>query len=395
MGEATLSAEVESHTEGQGSGFTLEVVDDLSIIEAAWRTLEERTTASPYQRFDWIRSFRNAGVDRGTELRVLSVRDGQGRLAMILPLSIARQSGFRIGRFVGGKHANFKLPLTSHGSLALRMNSAEQRSLLLRAGRQMGLDAFDLEFVPRVWDGEPVALAEGGRPSPSNAYSLRLVADGDAALKRAMSPDGRRKLRNKENTLRKLGAVEFQIARDAAEVQQILDAFFEQKADRFREQGIRNPFTGSAETFIREASLCGLQEGRPAIELYALVLNARIIAAFGAAADARRISGMFISFDPEFAKWSPGDQLVAKVVSDSAGRGRAVFDLGVGEAEYKSRFCREVEELVDVLVPVNARGQLYAAARMAAIEMKRRVKQSGAAMDVVRALRGMRARVAA
>ena len=382
----------ESRTRRAAGGFSFEIADGVGSFEAAWRMLEERATATPYQRFDWVRSFVEAGVDGIADTRILLVRDDGGRPVMLLPLTVTRLAGLAVASIVGGKHANFQLPLTCRATAA-RMSVGEQRRLLLDAGRSLGLDAFDFQLLPRSWDGAAVAMAAWGRPSPSNAYGVAIAGDGDAAVKRAMSTEGRRKLRNKENNLRKLGAVEFLIARTEEQVDLILGAFLQQKSDRFRDQGIRDPFAGAAASFLRAASLRGLSEGRPGIELSALTLDGRVIAAFGAAADARRISGMFISFDPEFGRYSPGDQLVAKVIADSADRGRAVFDLGVGEAEYKHRFCREPEELVDVLLPITARGRAYIAARQAAIGIKRRIKQSEGAMRVVRGLRRLRARL--
>jgi CelD/BcsL family acetyltransferase involved in cellulose biosynthesis len=64
-----------------------------------------------------------------------------------------------------------------------------------------------------------------------------------------MSPDGRRKLRNKENNLRRRGEFTFVRARDPEMVETILQTFFRQKGDRFRAQGIRDPFEGAGADF--------------------------------------------------------------------------------------------------------------------------------------------------
>lgn len=123
---------------------------------------------------------------------------------------------------------------------------------------------------------------QGGRPSPSNGYRLALSGDAEATLSRALSKDGRKKLRQKDKKLRELGPVAHRVARTAEEAEAILAAFLDQKRARFRELGLPNPFDDEAtQTFLRRAARAGLAEGRPAIELHALMLGERIVASFG------------------------------------------------------------------------------------------------------------------
>ena len=110
-----------------------------------------------------------------------------------------------------------------------------------------------------------------------------------------------------------------------------------------------------------------------------------------------RASGMFISFDgaAEVARCSPGDLLVARVIAMQCERGRAVFDLGVGQARYKSSFCGEVDELFTLILPVTARGRVYAGAVRSLVSVKRLVKQTPWALRAVGALRAARAKLRA
>jgi CelD/BcsL family acetyltransferase involved in cellulose biosynthesis len=78
------------------------------------------------------------------------------------------------------------------------------------------------------------------------------------------------------------------------------------------------------------------------------------------------------------------------VIRRQCERGRSVFDLGVGEARYKRTFCDEVDELVDLVVPATATGQVYAALTGAVIGAKRRLKASPRAMRVIGMMRRMR-----
>jgi CelD/BcsL family acetyltransferase involved in cellulose biosynthesis len=356
--------------------FKVEAVRDLAAVESLWRGLEADGVASPYQRFDWQRAYIETMRDSaGFEPCVVLVRDATGRPCLLLPLGIARRHGLSVASPIGGKHANYHLPLMG----SPLPSPSGLRALLRDAGRSLGIDAYAFASLPLAWNGLANPLAEGGRPSPSNGYRLTLDSDGESTLQRALSKDARKKLRQKDKKLRELGAVSHRVARTPEDLDAILSAFLAQKRERFREMGIPNPFEdGSTQSFLRAACLAGLDQGRPAIELHALMIGERALAVFGGAIDAARCCGMFTSFDPgpEIARSSPGELLMLDVIRHQCRQGRRVFDLGVGEARYKNSLCDEVEALVDVTLPVTARGHLYAATLAGYLGLKRTVKQT-------------------
>jgi CelD/BcsL family acetyltransferase involved in cellulose biosynthesis len=127
--------------------------------------------------------------------------------------------------------------------------------------------------------------------------------------------------------------------------------------------------------------------------LHALSLGERIIATFGGTGDRWRLCGMFNSFDTgeDVMRFSPGELLLADVIRHQCEVGRQVFDLGVGEARYKTSLCDEVEELIDVFLPLTLRGRAFAMASEHAVATKRFVKQTPWAMRTATMLRGLKA----
>jgi CelD/BcsL family acetyltransferase involved in cellulose biosynthesis len=358
---------------------------DLAAIEPLWRELERTGTGSPFQRYDWVRAFAQA---TGADTRILVLREG-GRPVLLLPLALTRSRGFRIAAPIGGKHASFNLPLLAPGPVP---GPDAVRAALKEAGGRLGLDAYAFMDMPLSWAGRPNPLAEGGRPSPSNGCVLTLDADPEACLGRPFSKESRKKMRARERKLAGIGPIRFGWARTPEEVETILAAFFVQKAARFAQLGIRDVFADEGiRAFVRAACTVGLAESRPAIDLYALFAGERIVAVNGAAADARRCSGMFNAFDiePAVARSGPGELLFVQVIAEQCRRGLAEFDLGVGEAAYKSVLCDRIEPLVDVILPVSAAGRLYAFAAAHLLRAKRAIKGSGPAMRVARRLQAI------
>ena len=91
--------------------------------------------------------------------------------------------------------------------------------------------------------------------------------------------------------------------------------------------------------------------------------------------------------DPEIARTSPADLLLMSMMQTMCDRGYKVFDLGIGEARYKSSWCDRSEPLVDVLYGITLKGQAYVLGESAWLRMKRYVKQNEWAWKTVQKLR--------
>ena len=124
--------------------------------------------------------------------------------------------------------------------------------------------------------------------------------------------------------------------------------------------GARNAYEAAhTARFFEMAATRNIAQGAPVLELHALMSGARIVATFGALAQADRVCGMFISYDPdpEISRCSPGQLLILETIRNLGARGFATFDLGVGEARYKDENCEAEEPLFDAAVAVTPLGR--------------------------------------
>jgi CelD/BcsL family acetyltransferase involved in cellulose biosynthesis len=225
------------------------------------------------------------------------------------------------------------------------------------------------------------------REAASRAYTGELQSDFEALLKERMGANSRKKLRQKERQLAALGPVGFQRARTSAEIDQVLAAFFAQKAARMREQGLSNAFDAAGVKEFTRAAAHGIDPdtGEPVIELYALWVGGKIIATFGGIVADGRFSGMFNSIaGAEFRNCSPGELLLANVIRMCCERGLQKFDLGIGDAAYKQVYCRDAETLYDSVIPITAAGQVAAPLWRAGLAVKGKVKKSDTLLRAAR-----------
>jgi CelD/BcsL family acetyltransferase involved in cellulose biosynthesis len=372
---------------------SLSVVEDIAALAEDWRALEDRAVMTPYQAYGWVRPFTEAvGAAEGMAFRHAVLRDAGGVALAILPLVLTRRSGIRFAEFIGGKHANYHMGIYEP-AFAAGLDAAGARLMLAEIGAAIGgLDAFIFVNQPTQWQGVPNPLAQlAGGPSPSGAYKLALVpGDGEGSLRRSMSSHAHKKLKNKRNRFVTYGPSEMVRARTPAEIARVIDAFLRQKAARFAMMGIADPFAPPAVRRFLERGAQSDGDRPPVLELYSLDVAGQSVATYVGAVQAGRFSGMATSFamDSEVAKTSPGEILLVDLIRLKSREGITVFDLGVGEARYKTTICDERDDLVDSFLPLTARGHAFALFSRAKREAKRRIKASPAALKLAHRVSG-------
>jgi len=384
----------QNHTAKPASPWqAITIVDDIAAVAAEWRALEAHALVTPYQAYGWVRPFvETAGAAGRMDFRFVVVRDATGAPLAILPLVVTRRSGIRFAEFIGGKHANYHMGLYAP-DFAAALDPAAAQLLLAEIGAAIGgLDAFIFVNQPTHWQRQanPLAALAAG-PSPSGAYKLALAAgDCDGSLRRSMSSHAHKKLKNKRNRFTTYGPSELVRAREPGEIARLRDAFLLQKAARFRAMGIPDPFAQPGmRGFIERAAQPDGQHA-PVLELYALELAGRPVATYLGAVQAGRFSGMATSFDmdSEAAKSSPGEILLIDLIKLKCRERITVFDLGVGEARYKTTICDERDELVDSFLPLTPKGHAFAAIARAKRWAKRRIKASPHALKLAQRVSG-------
>lgn len=371
----------------------ISVEGDIAALEAEWRGLESTALVTPYQAYDWVRPFvETVGRAERMQFRFARVLDGSGATLALLPLVVTRRHGTRFAEFIGGKHANYHMGLY-RPEFAQALGDEAAGALLREIGAAIGgIDALVFINQPVSWQGiaNPTARLAAGA-SPSRAYKLALQqGDCEGTLRRSMSKHARKKLTTKRNRFAEFGTSELVRAQSEPEIERILDAFLAQKAARFAQMGLPDPFADPAiRAFLRQAA-SGSPGRAPIVELYSLDLQGRSVATYVGAVQGARFSGMATSFDldSEAARTSPGEILLVELIRLKCHAGIAMFDLGVGEARYKTTICDDQDDLVDTFLPLTGKGRAYARFSQAKRALKRRIKASPVALKLAQRVFG-------
>jgi CelD/BcsL family acetyltransferase involved in cellulose biosynthesis len=374
----------------EGKPAKVEVHTSLDMIADDWKAIQASGYATPYQTLDWTKAWvETLGKTSGLKPHFIRSIDTNGQTSAIVPIGLSKSILGTKAIFLGGKHSNFNMMVMSQLGIETLVGPALD-AMLKAAAEQCGIDCYHFVHQPFVWMGrDNPLLTLPFTGSANTAYRADLIPNGDAMIRSLMSSESRKKLRNKEKRLGELGSVSFKRADTPEDIECALSAFLTQKAARFKNQGLDNPFASpEAVAFLRHGSLEN-SGSEPPFSLFYLTSGERIVSMLGGTHHAGRMSGMFTSFDDavDIIRFSPGDLLLLHLVQHLANKKFEIFDLGTGDATYKGDYCKIEENLFDSVLPMTARGKLLAATLTAAYGAKRWIKNSPAALKLARRLR--------
>jgi CelD/BcsL family acetyltransferase involved in cellulose biosynthesis len=369
----------------------VEIFRDFASAEPDWRKLEASGSLTPYQRYCFLSLWQtHIGDKEGIEPLIVVAYDHAGEPLCLLPLGKFTRGPFAVARFLAGKHANYNFGPWRKG---VQFDRAFVEAIIEQiAAAAPELAALELFNQPLRWHGtENPFLQFPHQPSPSAGYRLRLAEPGEAVLARQLSTSYRGRIRGKERKLAKLPGYRYFVVSTAEEAQRVMDAFFAQKREYLALHKTPNPFESpEVEAFLRAATLAGLENGKPVLEIHALEGGGEVLALYAGVANGERLSTMISSYtSSENAKNSPGIITLSHAVANVADRGFAIMDLGVGEAEYKFVYCDESEDLFDSFLPLSAAGHAITPLLRAQSGLKRMIKSTPVLWRAAKTVRGL------
>jgi CelD/BcsL family acetyltransferase involved in cellulose biosynthesis len=373
----------------------VEVLSNLADAKPSWQRLTAADcVATPFSRYQWIAAWQHhVGECQGVKPIVIVARDDDDVPLFLLPLALQRCAGLNIARYFGERHSYLNIGLWRRDS-ADAITREQLRAAMQTVAMQNEIDLFILRNQPAVWKGcaNPLARLPHQR-AVEDVYRLDFHGcRGEQVIKERLGSQMRKHLHKKERKLQTLAGYHYLRAASAADVDRLLGAFLAQKAANFAARGVPNAFAAPGITaFLHDACRDGLSEGRPVIELHAIECDGEVLAVIGGSTDGQRFAAMFNSYtQTEHGRWSPGLILVTHVVQNCADRCLTSFDLGAGQAQYKSFFCKDADRLFDSFLAFSAAGHVAAATCQVESTIKRWIKETPAAWNTIQALRRKR-----
>ena len=369
----------------------IELFTDMRSAEKDWRRLETDNLNSLHQGFDWCDAWEKT---HGHPLAIIrGSRDGKA--CFILPLEIQRHNMVRTAQFIAARFNNINTGLFSadfreHCDVTGARAIAAALVTLL-AGKA---DLIALQNIPLDWRGTRHPLS--GLPATehqNHTFQLPLLSDMEATIRQVNAKRRRKKYRNQCRKLEAVGGFDHLIAHSDAEKRQLLELFFEQKAARFKAQGLPNVFQApETQAFFQMLSEADSGGGNVPLQLNAIRLkgkhDGKIAAIAGLSRKGDHVICQFGSIDETLVpEASAGELLFWLMIEKSGAEGADLFDFGLGDQGYKRSWCTVETIQHDILLPVTSSGRLAALAQRGLTRTKAAIKGNPHLYSLIQRLR--------
>lgn len=339
----------------------------LELAEGWSALLARQAGASVAQGPAYAAAALAAALPEGAQLALVTAHDGGGHLAGIWPLWTEREGGLRIARHIGGgSRQEYAGPLAA---------SAEAIAAMLPAAKAEA-DALHLCNLPV---GSPLLQLVRGLNTHCHAVNSPVtrcatVGTFDAWLA-GRSKSFRQSIRAGRRRLADCGVLRMGRAR-SEDFDRFVDWLFDAKcawvaANRHRAAWLQQP---GARTFAKAA----LRDPATGLVGHGIWIDDRQIA--GSLSLVGPIYEYFVTtFDPDFARFSPGHILTAEVIAEAIVLGLDV-DFRITNETYKERWTDDFDLRVTLTIatswramPLLAREHLKSARRKAA-QVRRQIR---------------------
>jgi CelD/BcsL family acetyltransferase involved in cellulose biosynthesis len=341
------------------TNFEIRVAADLADFDDLWPRTDECKSAHCYafQYADILKVWCDTvGKARATRVLFTAVLDEIGRPVLLLPLGIERHRGVRILRFLDGGVSDYNAPILFEPIRIWNRDNVEQlwQRLLI------ALPTFDVamfEKMPADICGLPNPFVNlGVTPYHSASYLTDLTGTW---VDYAGKLPHKRRTRDKRRSLGNLGHVRFTIAQTQTDRMRVLQAMMRQKTRRYIETrgvdgfdrpGFRQYFIQMTERFAWPGPLV----------LAALELDDEILSTLWGFMVDSRFYYIAPSFEAgQWTRFSPGRLLLEDLIKWCFEKRIRVFDLGMGDENYKLGFADQKIVLYQSVIPATLVGKAY------------------------------------
>lgn len=357
----------------------------LTQVEPLWRSFEAAGIESPGQSFDFVRLWtRTQSVPEADQFYI--VGEVAGMPVALLPLHRKTVKGVRQLAWFPGTHVGCNAPLVDRQRLAV-IGPAQRRALWqAMLGQASGADLVYLKAVPQLEVDGVDLFAELGTSLEAETLYRAQFDSWEQANTTQRSKSRRKHDRQQGEKLEAMGQVGFEEVSGVA-AGPILDIMFRQRAARFVEMGVNDPFCISQIRGFYDASVA--PGSAVDVRLHVLRLDGEIVAVRFNIAHGDRLFCLIssMSTDPAIQPGSPGKQCLLRVMQTVFDAGYRTFDMGSGFTDEKRHWCNVQIPVRQHYVPLTPLGTVATTAHRVWLSSRKRIKQNKQLLGFIKSVR--------
>ncbi|HEX4298392.1 MAG TPA: GNAT family N-acetyltransferase, partial [Devosia sp.] len=221
--------------------FTVAIGHSLDAVEPIWRTLAANGIESPGQSVDFIRLWVGALKIPAADQVYAVASEGQAPVALIA-LQRRWDKGARVLSWFPGAHVGCNAPVVDVARLRAMSPETRRRLWIALLRGIPSADLVYLKSVPQLLVDGVDLFAELGQFIAADTLYRAAFSSFEEADRTQRNKSRRKHDRQQGEKLEAMGTVTFEALDNGAAAVSALDVMFRQRAARFREMGVVDPF---------------------------------------------------------------------------------------------------------------------------------------------------------
>lgn len=300
------------------------------------------------------------------------------RIELVVSLEVIKKGPLKIAIFPGGSHANENFACASSTLIDVKPEKFVAQLTSVVKSARTDIDAIYLHRQVQFHDGLTNPFLVPTQATETDiALSLQLNEDFQLVLQSRDGGKKQKKIRQSARRMEERGGWTYAIAKNPADIESSLQAFYDLKAVRLASKGIANVF-GPAEikNFITQIFVDASVSGSNEFEAHVLKQGDNIVAFSGASRSGQAMTVEFSAVNATEQNASHGEFLYFHMIADACKRGVTTFSFGVGDEPFKRSWCNIQTSQYNTMIALTIKGAV--AARIEAIQTraKRMVKSN-------------------
>ena len=357
---------------------TVEIHRDILALRDLWRKFQVEARGGPHDTWEWNNAWARSAGKASTPLIAIG-RDASGDMVFLLPLTIRKRARCDVLEWLGAEQGNYTSGLF-HPTAWTDKTLPQGKDLLAHVLAALPrIDAVHLADQPSELGNILNPLAGlPGIPAASEGHAFPLNAAWHQHFKERFSSNQRKNMRRCERRLGEQGAVRFEAVEQGPARSQVMDGIIAEKRSWFADRGIPDCFANAGvRDFFRLLVQMPDTDAGPTPRIFTLSVDDEIVATSLGLIYQNKFYGLIASITAgSMRRHGPGRLLFLSLVEYLANEGIETLDCGAGEDLDKLRWCTQRRERRNAIVPVTAKGFVYAAALKTRLLIKLKIKQS-------------------
>ena len=340
---------------------SLTIYHDFYQAASIWRMLERSAPGYIFQTYEWLLAWHQTiGTAFGVEPFIAVATDGQDQVVALFPLGIRRRIGCRILEFLGAVVTDYNAPLLGPRLLGSSPAIEDVWDRIVALARP---DVVRLRQMPERLRGDlpnPMATVGQTRHVTDAHYTTLPATFSTFTLGRKAKYF--HETRRKRRQLGDLGEVHFMVRDKPDDIVRTLGLSLAQRSRKYGSSYVDPAIMPAFGEFYRKVALAPSCGSRSVVGSLC-VDDIAIATGFGMLQEGRYYGLMLGHEAGKWANLSPGRCFLWELVRWCIDEGVEIFDLTIGDEDYKRYWCDRQMKMFERQYPLTTRGAAFLAAQ--------------------------------